>query len=247
MGWNWNEVITIVNPKTGEQKNIKGTEKDQAASLVGQGWLPVNTIAANELKGAGIAVPQTAQGTDNVYNTGDLDMSKYIGAKAAADLIMKDNNRAYGADNPYMQNALSGIEDLKSMSKSTEPSVYAKALLDKQDITSQLERDKLIKGSASDIATARSNLAMQGGLDSGARERIFTSGNRALMENRQGLAGQNQLAKQNIYANDAAFKQNLATQIPGMYNPYAQGKEQYEQNRQGQYMSTIGNIYGTNK
>ena len=201
------------------------------------------------------------------YNVSGFDKDKLTSAIGVTDDIMEgyrdfgaDNpylNQSYGQDNPYMDSAIGGIKNLENMSNQTGPTKYASALLDSQNMTNQMQTEDLTKGYSSDTATAYSNLAQAGGLDSGARERIASNSVGGLMQARQRQSAQDAMARGNIMSNDAGYKQDLAKNIPGMYNPYALGQEAWTQNKglamedyygkkQDQRLATIGNIYGGN-
>ena len=252
------EVTTDKRPITGESLG-----KGQAQSYLDQGYLPQSELDANELGGMGIQVPMSPSGGPKIYNAGGVDRSGIDQARKTTDYIMEDYReygadnpymKEYGEDNPYMDKALANIGELEDMSKSTDPTQYANALLDKQDLIKTMQMEDMTKGNSSDMATSYSNMAQSGGLDSGQRERMMTSGNRNMMMGRQRVGSSDALARGGILANDASYKQDLRTQIPGMYNPYAQGQEAWTQGRATGYenwadeknkfsRTTTGNLY----
>lgn len=266
-------MATLVNPYTKEEVQVdpvwQGPQKMN--QLLGEKWVPksqkdmdtINTYRKNTktppIENMKTYEQQLQEAGGNPYLTGIQQ------AKEAASNIMEgyrpfgqDNpylSQAYGTDNPYLSSVMENIQGLETMSKDANPSIYAKSLLDQQGLINKMKQEELIRGQSSDTATAFSNLAQQGGLNSGARERLYTMGNKSLMEGRQGLAQQDALARGGILSNDIQFKQDLATKIPGMYNPYAVGaedwrqkkalgQETYNQERESQRFATIGNIYG---
>ena len=256
-------VITLRSP-SGETKGIdvsdavgfRDTDKKEIQGLLDQGFIPQSDIDRNEMGSLGLQPPAS-------YNAGGVDRSGIDQARKTTDYIMEDYReygadnpymKEYGEDNPYMDKALANIGELEDMSKSTDPTQYANALLDKQDLIKTMQMEDMTKGNSSDMATSYSNMAQSGGLDSGQRERMMTSGNRNMMMGRQRVGSSDALARGGILANDASYKQDLRTQIPGMYNPYAQGQEAWTQGRATGYenwadeknkfsRTTTGNIY----
>ena len=236
---------------------------DYIKDLLQQGYTPDysgGNITQNNLHALGLEgyIQGGLRPDPNPYTQG-LDQ-----AREAADQIMngyrnfgEGNNwdREYGENNPYMDRAMEGIDRLKDMAYSTGPTDYANALLDEQNLIKQIQGEDLQKSMSGDLATSYSRLAESGGLDTGMRERLASNNMTQGIMSRQRLGMEDATARRGILSNDASFRQNLATQIPGMYNPYAQGaerwqqdrtraREQYEQDRERERYATIGNIYG---
>jgi hypothetical protein len=225
-------------------------------TLIAQGYVPEDAPAQITLGQMGIGY----NGPDWNQQVSQYGSPEKLGAKNIMEGYRDfgaDNpyiNREYGADNPYLTKAMEGIGNLEDIASSTDPSAYANALLDQQDIIKKMNMEDLTKGFSSDLATAYNTLAETGGLSQGSRERLQAGGMQNKMFATQRLGAENAAARAGILAGDMGFKQNLLTQIPGMYNPYAQGmenwnqqlglaKEQYEQQKAMLEKQTEGNLY----
>jgi hypothetical protein len=102
---------------------------------------------------------------------------------------------------------IEGFDKFKNFAMSDGPSEYAQASEDRLGLQTALERDRASREANQAGAQARSNLAMRGGLSSGARERIAGQVGKGAMQSRQ-MARQNQLlGLSDILTQDAGARQ----------------------------------------
>jgi len=92
------------------------------------------------------------------------------------------------------------------------PSQWAKLAEQKQRAEELQAREDISADMAGQLAGARSQLAMRGGLGSGARERLATSGQRGLNAERQRLARQGQLSRMGLGMEDQSRKDRMLGQ-----------------------------------
>lgn len=126
---------------------------------------------------------------------------------------------------PGLEGKLAGIEENRAgMNKYRQealrggPSAWAGLAGQQQDQMLQNARNQAAQGAAGQTAGAQSALAMRGGINSGARERLQTAGMRNQMD-----AGQNALQaananKMQIGINDEQNRINQLGQLPGLEN-----------------------------
>ena len=109
-----------------------------------------------------------------------------------------------------LQLNLGGVEgygQFKDFATGTGPSEFSQAAEDRLGLMTALERDRATREGAQQAAMARSNLAMRGGLSSGARERIASQGMRAGMAGRQDARQQQLMGVKDIAMQNAAQRQ----------------------------------------
>lgn len=109
-----------------------------------------------------------------------------------------------------------GLDAFRASALRSGPSPWATAATAKSYGDEALARDTLSKTNASATATANSNLAMRGGLRSGAAERVQTSGANAALTGAQGLAGTGMQNRAQIGINDEQNREAQLGQLPGM-------------------------------
>lgn len=120
---------------------------------------------------------------------------------------------------PYVSGLLSNDTGFKKFSKEAlrnGPSNWANLANQQQ----YMEQAKATEGARnavdSQMASGRSSLAMHGGLNSGARERLQQSGTRDYLGASQAIAKQGALNRLQVGMTDEANRQNMLSQLPGM-------------------------------
>lgn len=109
-----------------------------------------------------------------------------------------------------------GLDAVRQRALAQGPSAWANLMLQQQGIQNQASREAAIKQSLSGDQQAQANLAMQGGLSSGARERMAMQSSRDLNQTKQTQANQANLANLGIQTQDETMRQNALMQLPGM-------------------------------
>ena len=107
----------------------------------------------------------------------------------------------------------------------TGPSKYAQLSGAQQDALNLNAKSSAAGTSAGQTATANSNLAMTGGLDSGARERVQTNANKNLLDMNQKIDQTTANNKMQIGMNDEQNRVSQLSQVPGMQNQQNQASE----------------------
>lgn len=110
----------------------------------------------------------------------------------------------------------------------TGPSAWANLATNKSDQDTRASQSQASAYGAGQTAQAQSGLAANGGLDSGARERIARSGSKATMDQQQKLAGQNIQNKMQIGMNDEQNRISQLAQAPSVQNTANQGQFQQQ-------------------
>lgn len=132
--------------------------------------------------------------------------------------------------------AQGGINYLQDQAYSEGPSTWANSQFEFQNLQDQGAREDLSKNADRSKASAYSQLAMRGGLDSGARERLAESFGNNLTDQQQMQGRNNQMAMLGIKSQDESNKMNLARDLPGMnlqMDQYSTGLQ--DQNRQADF------------
>jgi hypothetical protein len=105
------------------------------------------------------------------------------------------------------------------------PSRYATLANQQQDTLSMNAKQSAADQNAGSIAQGQNNLAMSGGLDSGARERLQTKGNQNLLDMNQKINQTSANNKMQIGMNDEQNRVSQLGQVPGMQNQQNQAAE----------------------
>lgn len=108
------------------------------------------------------------------------------------------------------------LDKLQSEALGAGPSTWAQLQLDMQSADQAKTLDNLAKQAQGGVAGAQAQLAMKGGLSSGASERLSAGGARDLLAAQQGAQGAGAQQKLGILAQDAATKQAILQSLPGM-------------------------------
>jgi hypothetical protein len=100
-----------------------------------------------------------------------------------------------------------GYEQFSEFATGEGPSRYAEAAGDELGLLTSIERDRATREAGQQTAKARGDLAMRGGLTTGARERIGSQGMTMGMEGRQMARQGQQTGLANILTKDSAARQ----------------------------------------
>lgn len=109
----------------------------------------------------------------------------------------------------------SGIDALKKEALRSGPSSWAMLAKQEQSMKDVAARDRAAQESAGQSAQARSNLAMRGGIDSGARERVARAGMRNYMDLSQNIGRESDLNNLQIGMTDEQNRLKTLSALPG--------------------------------
>jgi hypothetical protein len=131
---------------------------------------------------------------------------------------------------PELERRLSGINvDQRGMNKfrgealRTGPSSWATLANKQQNLEERMARQRAMSEGASGAAGARSQLAMRGGLSSGAKERLARDANKNYLMMSQDIGAQGTKNRGQISMNDEQNRITQLGQLPGMENQAIQG------------------------
>lgn len=124
-------------------------------------------------------------------------------------------------------NTLEGYQALKKRVLTEGPSAWANLMIEKQKVEEQSQREAADRQTRAALATGYSDLAMRGGLRSGARERLAGNSLRDLMLNRQNVLRGGTQNRLGILSTDEQNRMNLLPQ-------FAQGEANLSQWNIGQ-------------
>lgn len=127
------------------------------------------------------------------------------GYEGLRDINTRELLDVYKSD-PYAGEAL---QKLKEQAFAEGDSPWAKLQLESQGLEESRARDQAARSQAQGLAQAQANLMRQGGLSSGARERMAQTGARDLMFAQQGVAGQGMADRLGIQQQDLGRKTDL--------------------------------------
>lgn len=173
---------------------------------------------------------------------------------------------------PELNQKLAGIQldkraldQFRNEALRTGPSNWAVLARRSQALGEQTARERAIREAAAQGASARSNLAMRGGIQSGARERIAKQGMRDYLSMSQDLNRQGDMDRLQIGMNDESNRIQQLGMLPGMevqalqpefqkLNLWGQGKQfdvgnamkenQAQNDYNQQNYATRGQMYG---
>jgi hypothetical protein len=109
-----------------------------------------------------------------------------------------------------------GLEAIRDRALSSGPSSWASLMLQQQDQQKAAAQDKLAETNATQGAQARSQMAMKGGLQGGASERMARQNARDLMLGQQELGRDDASKRLGIMTTDESQKLDLLKGLPGM-------------------------------
>lgn len=108
------------------------------------------------------------------------------------------------------------LDKLQAEALSDSPSSWAQLQLQMQQADQAKGLDDLAKQASGGAATAQSQLAMKGGLSSGAAERIAGGAQKELLSASQAAKSAGSQQRLGVLAQDAATKQALLQTLPGL-------------------------------
>lgn len=109
-----------------------------------------------------------------------------------------------------------GYNKFRDFALAKGPSSYANAQNRALRLNNISGKDSLARATQGQNALAMGNLAAQGGLSSGARERTVQAGQKSYVDGAQDLSRSNALAMLNVGAQDQGQKLNALGALPGM-------------------------------
>jgi hypothetical protein len=125
------------------------------------------------------------------------------------------------------RNALNALKD---RALQTGPSAWLQLQNQNQGLDELNQVENAKQQAAGNNAQAEAQLAMRGGISSGARERMARAGSNSALQAAQGIRRQGQGDRTNLGIADENTKTGLLSQLPGMEQSYAQfdlGKQTY--------------------
>jgi hypothetical protein len=160
--------------------------------------------------------PEDAKAT--LVSTRDLDKRMNQAKEVDADTINVKDVKYTGDVNAgsNFKDAQGNINQLQKRAFGTETSPWAQKLYDQQKLQQQDQLGQLGHEQRTAFNQATNDLAMQGGLEGGSRERLARGSSRDSMMARQGVFRQGQHDRLGIGINDEAQRMQLQTQLPGM-------------------------------
>jgi hypothetical protein len=142
-----------------------------------------------------------------------------------------------------------GLDAYRNEALRTNPSRYAELATEKENLNETAARDRARGESAAKQADAASDLAMHGGLDSGARERLARGSNSDFLNMSQEIGKQAEGNRQQIAMNDEQNRISQLGALPGMEAQSLQPEFQKQQMLGQANQFDIGNAIneGNNK
>jgi hypothetical protein len=157
--------------------------------------------------------------------------------------LLKDQFRLTGNQEQGQTNAQGLISQLTDSAQSDSPSPYARRQLEANDTQRRMQLDRLNNQQASSLATSQANLAMKGGLSSGASERLAQANNTTGLNQRMGINSQSSLNNLNTLAQDENRKLGLTKDLIGLNMDQARFNTGLKQFDIGNALSTQNNFY----
>lgn len=158
--------------------------------------------------------PEDAKAYDvQIAGKGGLDARQASAKNVGVDDVK------YGGDVNTGKNfnaAQGNINALQSRAFGTDTSPWAQKLYDQQALQQSGALDQASADSRASYNQAANDMAMQGGLEGGSRERLARAGAKDSLTARQGVFRQGQEDKLGIGINDEAQRMQLQQQMPGM-------------------------------
>lgn len=215
--------------------------QNQSGTLSKTSAVNANTAKAKS-KQAAVNRASTSTGTANEATTqnaatSSLDFGQLDQRLGGAKDIAAQNVGYMGDVNAGRGAALADqdVQSLRGEAFGQGPSAWGQAMQQQQDLTRSSALDQLGRDNRNSSAQAMQDLAMQGGLEGGARERIAKASARDAVMGGQNISRQDASARLGITADDEARKASMRQAMPGMnlqLDQYNTGLAQ--QNRQTQ-------------
>lgn len=137
------------------------------------------------------------------------------------------------------------LNQLQTRATAQGPSDQAKYLQDANTRNMNNSLDQAEATSRGTMASMNTNLAMRGGLDSGARERIGRANGADTMMNKQRIMNDASGANLNILANDEAQKNQMMQALPSSLLAQAGFEQDNKKFDISNTLGTVGGKYGT--
>lgn len=115
-----------------------------------------------------------------------------------------------------------GLDKFRTEAERTGPSAWAQLAGQQQDLEGQNQREQAARTSGAQGAQEQGQLAMSGGLSSGARERVSRDAGRSALGMDQNIQRQENQNKMQIGVNDEQNRIQQLGSLPGMENQAAQ-------------------------
>lgn len=125
-----------------------------------------------------------------------------------------------------IQPDMSGYDMFKQQAERTGPSAWAGLMNQQQDMLAKNAKSAGAATVAGQNQGAYDSLAMHGGLDSGARERVAREGSKSYLDMTQGVNRDTANNKLQIGVNDEQNRISQLSSLPGMYNQVIQPQMQ---------------------
>jgi hypothetical protein len=256
--------VKLINPQTGEVK-YKNPKDDNFDEWASKGFQPdmndpatVNVIKNGDPVVVGNlqrSFPDVASYQRESEIAKAKDFMKEMGLSGDVESFLKNGQLPENLQSTFFNDPMFGqseqslgqfgdvLQTLKDQAWDTNASPFEQARMEQQQFEEQGARDQLTGQLAGQQGTAFSRLASQGGLSSGARERLAQSGARAGFQGQQGLTRQGIGERLGIRAEELGKKQDLQTMLPEMFGSLASGQLGLGQTRsQGMYNAQQSNI-----
>ncbi len=115
-----------------------------------------------------------------------------------------------------------GYDTLKGRALNPGQSAWLGLAKQQNQALSENQQEQAVNSNAGQTASAMDNLAMQGGLSSGARERIAEGGVKSASDARQGINRQASINDLQAGMTDAEDKNKMLSMLPGLENQKTQ-------------------------
>lgn len=213
-----------------------------ALSTSGNGWAQGGSLTdvANDLTG-GLAGKVMASGKIKVPGATPRAEWNLSGAdgKLRSDLMLGGNMPAAAGQSQSVLN------QLMSRATSQGPSQQANYLMDANQRNTQNQLGQAEEMGRGQMASATGQMAMRGGLDAGARERMGSQGGFQTLMNKQKIMNDSAGSNLNILAQDEAQKTGMMQALPSQLLSQAgfeQGGKQFDI---ANTLQTVGGKYDT--
>lgn len=211
-----------------------GKDSGGALGSIGKGF--ENSVNFNNWQGADYAIPiwgwsrNFVEGMVAKPENADGGPVGRVPQSPAYNTLIDQNTglirgKAISEFNPDMR----GMEAYRERALGSGESSWAKLAKEAQALEEQKAKQAVQEQGASAGAQARSQLAMRGGLSSGAAERMAKSQSREGMRSLQNVGMQGQQARASINLQDEQARNQFIQQLPGMENDLAQRKTATQQ------------------
>lgn len=184
------------------------------------GWGALGNLAGPIGLGAGVAYGgrdendpgYKDQGPDNWFKPSVPAYQGYNYTPTQTQNVAGQVKNAYGG----IQADQRGLNAFRQQALRTGPSAWLNGAENKSRMEDSYARDRVAQSAAGQAAQARSQLAMRGGLNSGARERVAKDAARNSMIGSQQVGAQGRITRAGLGMQDEQQRQQALAQLPGM-------------------------------